>query len=252
MTLWLIMRRPIWERHTEWLLFLQVLARSNLWPSECCKASSCMTQSDAQKHDKSMSGPLKTSCPTTKAIETKNARLKKCLGFIEIGRTPSPTPPRRDMIIAPQMFLGQCTWVSAWHRVLISSANLFLNKRVLVGHPSVVHLDPTWVPCCTTKPIQTAAGLRCCTQRVEFQMSPLFCGDFLHSHASHWNPSPCWKSPALSKLDYKHMKLWIVQNVFKFSYQTLCIQKYVKIKYEDGVNLLQNFTKTSRLLPFFV
>ena len=119
------------------------------------------------------------------------------------------------------MFLGQGTGgVSVWYRVLISSANLFLNKRVLVGHPSVVHLDPTWVPCFTTKPIQTAAGLRCCTQRVEFQMSPLFCGHFLHSRASHWNQSPCWKLPAISKLDYKHMKLWIVQNVSKFSCQS--------------------------------
>ena len=228
MTLWLIMRRPIWERHTEWLLFLQVLARSNLWPSECCKASSCMTQSDAQKHDKSMSGPLKTSCSTTKAIETKNARLKKCLGFIEIGRT--PTPERHDYCtpnVPWTMHMGFCTTPS--------SVNLFLNKRVLVGHPSVVHLDPTWVPCFTTKPIQTAAGLRCCTQRVEFQMSPLFCGHFLHSRARLTEIHPCAEN-------YQQFLNWIINiwscelsRMFPNSHVKAINRKYFKIKYEDGV-----------------
>ena len=170
-----------------------------------------MTQSDAQKHE----WPTWDQMLHNKGHWNQKCKIKKVFG-VHRNRPHTNTTKERHDYCTPNvpwtMHMGFC--------MTPSSANLFLNKHVLVGHPSVVHLDPTWVPCFTTKPIQTAAGLRCCTQRVEFQMSPLFCGDFLHSRASHWNPSSCWKLSAISKLDYKHMKLWIVQNVYKFSYQS--------------------------------
>ena len=246
MTLWLIMRRPIWERHTEWLLFLQVLARSNLWPSECCKASSCMTQSDAQKHDKSMSGPLKTSCPATKAIETKNARLEKVFGVFR-NRPHSNT--RETWLLHPK-----CSLDNAHGFLHDTEFRQFVPEQTCVGGtPQCGPLGSYLSPVLHNKAHSNSGRSQMLyTESGISNVTPVLWPLFTLARASHWNPSPCWKSPALSKLDYKHMKLWIVQNVFKFSYQTLCIQKYVKIKYEDGVNLLQNFTKTSRLLPFFV
>ena len=174
---------------------------------------------------KSMSGPLKNSCPATEAIETKNAKLKTIF-----------------KVLVP-LAIDKCF------------ANLFLNECVLIWHPVWILLE-SCVP--QQSPFKQRRVWDAVHREWNFKCHPCFVATFYtrsclpETHPLAENDQQflkwiifMWSCELSTMLPISQIKAKQETNRTNNIYNT-------KWNHKEWVLLLLNIIKTSRLLSFVV
>ena len=160
MTLWLIMRRAIWERH-------RVIAS--------CK-SFCFLH-DTPKTGRAWVAHLSPAAPQESPLTNQQCKLNKTSLQASKMRQPETISERMQegrkigsSLHKHRLYCPIWLDLTTSRRAQVKRP-IFVLIKVFQWNTLVVHLMPTSALCATTKAIQNS-GLRC--QREEFQMSPLF------------------------------------------------------------------------------